>query len=107
MGNMASDSSTHDSPGQEETLRFLEERAAIAEKRLEEVEKRVACGSGNAVAGGTAALTAAYVNELKELRMVLVQAKQEQDELIEKVASLEQSKAKLEYQVKHLKRALA
>lgn len=106
MGNTASDSSPKDSRGQEETLRLLEERAAIAETRLGEIEKRVSSGYGNAVVGETAALTAAYVNELKELRNVLVQAKQEQDELIEKVTSLEQSKSKLEYQIKHLKRAL-
>ena len=87
-------------------LKTLEEKAALIDQKLAEYEKRVANAPDAGVGESSKVLSARYIAELKELRKVLVDAEKEQNSLLEKVTELETAKSKLEYQVKHLKKAL-
>jgi chromosome segregation ATPase len=91
---------------QEEIISNLEKRAIDAERKLDSLEKRVESLSGTANEGNQSGLTARYVAELKGLRGTLVEATREHEALVEHVAELEKAKAKLEYQILHLKRSL-
>lgn len=89
----------------EQLLKTLEEKAALIDQKLAEYEKRVV-NAPDTSSESSKVLSARYISELKELRKVLVDAEKEQNSLLERITELETAKSKLEYQVKHLKRAL-
>lgn len=117
MGNFAAKSEVLAKPEQvreqesslaakdEQLLKTLEEKAALIDQKLAEYEKRVV-NAPDTSSESSKVLSARYISELKELRKVLVDAEREQNSLIDRVTDLETTKSKLEYQVKHLKRAL-
>lgn len=89
-----------------ELVSKLEKRAIDAERKLDSLEKRVESLSGMPNVGDQSGLTARYVAELKGLRGTLVEATREHEALVEHVVELEKAKARLEYQILHLKRSL-
>jgi hypothetical protein len=95
--------------GVDRLVASLEDRAVEAEKKIDELTRRMEMpgrSEGRAVGAGAGADGArAYVEELKALRGILVEADEEHRALLAKVEALEKTKSKLEYQVMHLKRA--
>lgn len=85
-------------------LAKLEARAEMAEKKLEEIERRVNIDGKGQASPDVAQLSKSYVAELTELKAVMIRAEKEYNALKSEVADLQQMKSKLEYQVQHLKK---